>query len=138
MKFYSALRMKVSPEFKGEEKARGQVMGHTVQVKIEKNKCAPPKRVATYDINYFNGVDRVRMLYRLGVDMRVVDMKGNEMFYEGSSLGKSRVELAETLAADPLLRDAIEDAIRGKLLLQSRGESLTEAVEDAESEAEDA
>jgi recombination protein RecA len=121
VKFYAAQRLRVSPEWEGEEKQKGQIVGHTVKVKVEKNKCAPPKRTAIFALNYFTGVDRIKMLVRAGNEMGILSMKGTAVSYGDMSLGADRVDVTETLTADPILRDEIEHKVREALLEKARG-----------------
>lgn len=115
VKFYASQRLKVQPEFQGEDKKGQQVVGHTVKVKVMKNKCAPPRREATFDLNYNTGVDRLRMLLRYGTELDVLVQEGQTYVYEDQKLGK-KDKVAAALLADPILRDEIEGKIREALL----------------------
>ena len=85
LKFYSSVRIEVRRAAqikKGEE-----IVGNRVNVKIVKNKVAPPFRRAEFDIFYNEGISRDAELLTLGEKHGVVKKSGASFTFEGTRLG---------------------------------------------------
>ena len=76
LKFYSSVRLRASKKFKGEKFAgtgenKGQI-GHTVTIKVLKNKVAPPFREANFDLYYNSGIDQNSEVRELALKKGIV------------------------------------------------------------------
>ena len=67
---------------------RDRIVGNRVNVKIVKNKVAPPFRRAEFDIFYNEGISKDAELLTLGEKMGVVKKSGASFTYEGTRLGQ--------------------------------------------------
>ena len=100
LKFYSSVRLDVR---------RTEIIGNKVNVKVVKNKVAPPFKTAAIEIMYGEGISYVAELLDLCVDHEIVMKSGAWFSYNGEKIGqgkeaaknyiKARPELMEELAA---------------------------------------
>ena len=123
MKFYATMRLEVR---RGESIKEGKdVIGNAVNVKIVKNKVAPPFKTAQTYIIYGKGVDREYELFHLGVDEGVITRKGSWYYYttlkgEEVSLGQGGVNVVQFLKENPQISEEIERRIKEKYGLLRR------------------
>ena len=88
LKFYSTIRLDVrrrTPIKDGEE-----ILGAKTEVKVVKNKVAPPFRKCSFDIMYGQGIDIAGDLVDLGVDCGIIEKSGAWYSYEGERMGQGR------------------------------------------------
>ena len=88
LKFYSSIRVDVR---KGEAIKQGsEIIGNKVNVKIVKNKVAPPFKTAQVEIRYGEGISRVAEVIDLGVEHGLIDKSGSWFSYQGEKIGQGR------------------------------------------------
>ena len=76
LKFYASIRIEVR---KGEAIKQGtDIIGNKVNVKIVKNKVAPPFKTATIEIRYGEGVSRVSEIIDLAVQYDIIEKSSNK------------------------------------------------------------
>jgi len=109
LKFYSSMRLEVrrSAQIKQNEK----VIGNQVNVKISKNKVAPPFRTCTFDIMYNEGISVTGDLLDLGTEKGTVTKSGNSYSYGEIKLGVGRENAKAFLRQNPKLIKEIRAAI---------------------------
>ena len=74
LKFYASVRLDVR---RGEQiKLGDSVIGNKTNIKVVKNKIAPPFKVATVDIMYGEGVSHVGELVDIASDLGIMDKSG--------------------------------------------------------------
>src|SRR6202047_5197985 len=88
LKFYSSLRLDIRRI--GAIKDGDRVVGNRTQVKVAKNKVAPPFREAEFDIMYGEGISREGDLLDLAANNRVVEKSGAWYSYKGERIGQGR------------------------------------------------
>jgi recombination protein RecA len=88
LKFYSSVRLDVRKI--DNLKDGTDVVGSRVRVKVVKNKCAPPFRLAEFDIIYGQGISREGSLIDVGVAMEIIKKSGAWFTYEGEQLGQGK------------------------------------------------
>jgi recombination protein RecA len=113
LKFYSSVRVdirRIASLKDGEE-----VTGARAKVKIVKNKCAAPFRMAEFDIDYGEGISRMGELIDLGVEHKFVVKSGAWYSYGDLRLGQGRDNSKQFLRDNPDLSDEIELKLRDKL-----------------------
>jgi len=100
-----------------------------VNVKIVKNKVAPPFKTAQTYIIYGKGIDREYELFHIGVDEGVITRKGSWYYYttlkgEEVSLGQGGSNVVQFLKENPQIAEEIERRIKEKygLLRQTEKE----------------
>lgn len=113
LKFYSSVRVDIR---RSEAIKNGtDIIGNKVNVKIVKNKVAPPFKTAQIEIMYGEGISYVGEVLDLCVDYDIIQKSGSWFSYDGSKIGqgkesakqylKEHKELLEEVAAK--LKDAM-------------------------------
>lgn len=113
LKFHATLRLeikKIAQIKKGEE-----VLGHTVKVKVVKNKLAPPFREAKFDIRYGEGIDRWGELVDMATQLGLMKKSGTWYSYGDEKLGQGRDSARDYLKENPDEAWKIEKLIREKM-----------------------
>jgi recombination protein RecA len=72
-------------------------------VKVVKNKCAPPFRMAEFDIVYGKGISREGSVLDVAVDLGIAKKSGAWYTYEGEQLGQGRENAKQFLRDSPEL-----------------------------------
>ena len=110
LKFYSSVRLDVR---RSESiKVGDSIIGNRTNVKVVKNKIAPPFRTATVDIMYGEGVSKEGEIVDLGVDAGVLEKSGSWFSYNGEKLGQGKENVKLLLKENPALADEIEKQVR--------------------------
>ena len=110
LKFYSSIRLDVR---KSEQiKIGDSVIGNKTNIKVVKNKIAPPFRIATVDIMYGEGVSKEGEIIDLGVDSGIIDKSGSWFSYNGEKLGQGKENVKLLLKQNKKLSTEIEIKIR--------------------------
>ncbi|MFN7206122.1 MAG: recombinase RecA [Burkholderiales bacterium] len=125
LKFYSSVRLdirRVGSIKKGEE-----VIGNETKVKVVKNKVAPPFKQADFDILYGEGISREGEILDLGANLNIVDKSGAWYAYSGDKIGQGKDNAREYLKSNPAIALEIENKIREKLGIATRGALTAEA-----------
>ncbi|MBU6389653.1 recombinase RecA [Patescibacteria group bacterium] len=112
LKFYASVRMDIRR--KEQIKEGDTVVGVTTNVKIVKNKVAPPFRSATFDLLYGEGISREGTLLDIGVEHDIVRKSGAWYYLDEEKLGQGKEGAREYLKANPKIADTIERRIREK------------------------
>ncbi|MCS7079599.1 MAG: recombinase RecA [Chloracidobacterium sp.] len=133
LKFYASVRIdirRVGPIKDGEE-----VIGSRTRAKIAKNKLAPPFKEVEFDIIYGKGISREGDLLDLGVEHKLIEKSGAWFSIKGGErLGQGRENAKQALAANPALRERLEQELRAILMPHrvSAAESAAKAKGAAE------
>ena len=110
LKFYSTIRLDIR---RGEQiKSGDSVIGNKTNIKVVKNKIAPPFRTATVDIMYGEGVSKEGEIVDLGVDAGVIEKSGSWFAYKGEKLGQGKENVKVLLKTNKKLAEEIEKQIR--------------------------
>lgn len=114
LKFYSSIRLEVR---KGEAIKNGsEIMGNRTNIKVVKNKVAPPFKTAQVDIMYGEGISRTGEIVDLGVELELIDKSGAWYSYQGEKIGQGRENVKKYLEDNPDFKDMLHTTIRNKLL----------------------
>ncbi len=110
LKFYSSIRLDIR---RVEQIKDGiEIVGNRTRVKVVKNKCAPPFKVAEFDIMYGTGISREGSILDVAVDLAIVKKSGAWYTYEGEQLGQGRENAKQFLRDNPELVVEIDERIR--------------------------
>ena len=110
LKFYSTIRLDVR---RSEAiKVGDSVIGNKTNIKVVKNKVAPPFKTASVDIMYGEGVSKEGELVDLGVSANVIEKAGAWFSYNGEKLGQGKENVKLLLRDNTALRDEIEAKVR--------------------------
>jgi recombination protein RecA len=110
LKFYASVRLDIRRV--ETIKDGGEMTGSRTRVKVVKNKCAPPFRVAEFDIMYGTGISREGSILDVAVDLGIVKKSGAWYTYEGEQLGQGRENAKQFLRDSAELVVEIDDRIR--------------------------
>ena len=110
LKFYASVRLDIRRI--EAIKAGGEVIGNRTQVKVKKNKVAPPFRECEFDIMYDEGISKQGGVLDLGVQLGIVEKRGSFYLYKEDRLGQGREAAKQALREKPGLCLEIENAIR--------------------------
>ena len=110
LKLYASIRIEVR---KGEAIKQGtDIIGNKVNVKIVKNKVAPPFKTATIEIRYGEGVSRVSEIIDLAVQYDIIEKSGAWFSYNGEKIGQGRENVRLFLNSHPDVYDQIDQQIQ--------------------------
>ena len=110
LKFYSTIRLDVR---RGEQIKMGdQIVGNKTNIKVVKNKVAPPFKTATVDIMYGEGISREGEIIDIASDLAIIDKSGAWYSYNGEKIGQGKENVKIFLKENPTLRDELEQKIR--------------------------
>ena len=110
LKFYASIRLDVR---KSEAiKIGDSIAGNKTNIKVVKNKIAPPFRTATVDIMYGEGVSKEGEIIDLGVDAGVIEKSGSWFAYKGEKLGQGKENVKLLLKDHPELKEELEEKVR--------------------------
>jgi recombination protein RecA len=113
LKFYASIRLDIR---RIETLKDGtDAVGNRTRVKVVKNKCSPPFKIAEFDILYGHGISREGSLIDLGVEQAIVRKSGAWYTYEGDQLGQGKENARNFLRDNPDLANEIEKKIKEKL-----------------------
>ena len=110
LKFYSSRRLDIR---RGEAiKIGDNVIGNKTNIKVVKNKVAPPFKTAVVDIMYGEGVSKEGEIIDLGSSSEVLEKSGAWYAYKGEKLGQGKENVKLLLKDNKKLSNEIEDQIR--------------------------
>lgn len=92
---------------KADVKTSGEVVGHTAEVVVKKNKLAAPFKSAEFDIIYGKGIDPYRDLIEVAKNLGVLIQKGPYYTYNGENIGQGKENAALELSTNPELVEEI-------------------------------
>lgn len=110
LKFYASVRMDIRQREKVVE--GGEITGHIRNVKVVKNKLAPPFREATFTIKYPSGIDKESSIVDAAIDRGIIEKSGAWLSYEGKQLAQGREAGIQALKDDQKLSKEIEKKVR--------------------------
>ena len=110
LKFYSTIRLDVR---RGEQIKNGDnVIGNKTNVKVVKNKVAPPFKTAQVEIMYGSGVSREAAILDLASEIGIVDKSGAWYAYKGEKIGQGKENAKAFLRDNPTIKEEIEQKVR--------------------------
>lgn len=114
LKFYSSVRVEIR---RSEVIKNGtEIVGNKVNIKVVKNKVAPPFKSTQVDIIYGKGISRDGEVLDLAVDKDIVDKSGAWYAYKGEKIGQGRENAKRYLVEHPDIMNEITEAIKVSLM----------------------
>lgn len=110
LKFYSSIRLEIR---RAEQIKNGNdIVGNKTNVKVVKNKMAPPFKTCVVDIMYGEGVSREGDICDLATDAAIIEKSGAWYSYNGNKLGQGRDNVVDLFKKDKKLCAEIENKVR--------------------------
>lgn len=114
LKFYSSVRVEIR---RSEAIKNGtEIVGNKVNIKVVKNKVAPPFKSTQVDIIYGKGISRDGEVLDLAVDKDIVDKSGAWYAYKGEKIGQGRENAKRYLVEHPDIMNEITEVIKASLM----------------------
>lgn len=127
LKFYASVRIEIR---RGAQiKDKDETIGNNTNIKIVKNKVAPPFRTVEFDIIYGEGISKTGELIDLGIKAGLIEKAGAWMSYNGERW-QGRENARTFLRENPAVAEEIEQKIREKAGLLSQKMITDEAEEE--------
>ena len=109
LKFYSTIRLDIR---RGEQIKQGeQVLGNRTNIKVVKNKVAPPFKTAGVDIMYGEGISHEGELVDIASEIDIMEKSGAWYSYNGEKVGQGKENVKLFLRENPDIAKEIEDKI---------------------------
>ena len=110
LKFYSTIRLDVR---RGEQIKQGDnIVGNKTNVKVVKNKVAPPFKIASLDIMYGLGISKEGEIVDIAADLNIFEKSGTWYSYNNEKIGQGRENVKLFLKNNLDIKTAIEAKIR--------------------------
>lgn len=112
LKFYASVRLDIrkSTALKDGE----DVVGNETNVKIVKNKVAPPFRKATFDILYGRGISKEGEIIDIATKLEIIKKSGAWYSYKDSKIGQGKEKTKQFLLENPAISKEIEELIKNQ------------------------
>lgn len=110
LKFYASVRLDVR---RGEQiKLGDSVIGNRTNIKVVKNKVAPPFKTAVVDIMYGEGVSHEGELIDIASELGIIEKSGAWYAYNGEKIGQGKENAKIFLKNNPEIASQVESLIR--------------------------
>lgn len=130
LKFYSSVRVEIR---RSEAIKNGSdVIGNKVNVKIVKNKVAPPFKTAQIEIMYGEGISYIAEVLDLCVDYEIIQKSGAWFSYEGAKIGQGKEAAKQYLKDHPEILEEVSAKLKEKM--HPKEEVAEEPKEEAKKE----
>ena len=128
LKYYSSVRLDIR---RGEQiKSGTDVVGNRTNIKVVKNKVAPPFKSVTVDIMYGEGCSREGELVDLAADCGVIEKSGAWYSYKGEKLAQGKENVKLLFKNDDMLREEIEQQVREHYGIAKKSKKNTKKTEE--------
>ncbi len=132
LKFFSSVRLDIRR--KEQLKDGDQAVGYTTEVKVVKNKVAPPFRKAHFDIMFGKGLSREGEIIDMAEEMKIVSKTGAWYSFGDTRIGQGRENAKDFLVKNPDVFGEIVMKVKGKLGMLKATETQAEKPEQKEKE----
>lgn len=113
LKFYSTVRLEVR---RGEAIKNGtELVGNSVNVKVVKNKVAPPFKSCSLELIYGKGLSKEGEILDLAVKFDIINKSGAWYEYQGNKIGQGRENAKKTILSDLDLYADITQKVKEKI-----------------------
>ena len=119
LKFYSSVRVEIR---RSEAIKLGTIVGNKVNIKVVKNKVAPPFKTTQVDIIYGKGISRDGEVLDLAVEKDIVEKSGAWYAYKGEKIGQGRENAKTFLSTHSEIMEEITQAIKDSLESDNKSE----------------
>lgn len=124
LKFYSSVRVEIR---RSEQiKQNGEIIGNKANIKVVKNKVAPPFKTTQVDIIYGKGISRDGEILDLAVEGDIVEKSGAWYAYNGEKIGQGRENAKNFLIEHPAIFEEVEEKVKAQLFGTEEVDEATE------------
>ena len=110
LKFYASVRLDIR---RGEAIKQGEkIIGNRTNIKVVKNKVAPPFKTASVDIMYGEGISHIGEIIDIASDINILEKSGAWYAYNGEKIGQGRENVKEYLNENLDMLSEIETKVR--------------------------
>ena len=110
LKFYATIRLDIR---RGEQlKVGDNIIGNKTNIKVVKNKVAPPFKTATVDIMYGKGISKSGELLDIASNIDIIEKSGAWYAYNGEKIGQGRENAKLYLENNPDIMNEIDHKVR--------------------------
>ncbi len=110
LKFYSSVRLEIRRSEQIKDGAN--IIGNKTNVKIVKNKMAPPFKTCSVDIMYGEGVSQEGELVDLASNAGIIEKSGSWYAYNGEKIGQGKENVKALLKSNKAMKEEIEAKVR--------------------------
>lgn len=110
LRFYASQRLEIKRI--AATKSGEEIIGSHVQVKVVKNKVAPPFKKAEFDIMYTSGISKSTDILEMGIRYKILERSGAWVTYNNQRLGCGVLKASEFLTQNPDMMLEIETKIK--------------------------
>ena len=112
LKFYASVRLDIR---RAEQIKQGdKVIGNKTNVKVVKNKVAPPFRTVDFKIMYGEGISRISEILDMGVKYDLIEKAGSFYSYNSERMGQGEANARQWLKDHPDAQQALLDKIMAR------------------------
>lgn len=113
LKFYATIRIDIR---RSESIKEGtNIIGNVANIKVVKNKVAPPFKSCKVDIIYGQGISKTGELLDLGVDLDIIKKSGSWYEYSGDRMGQGREAAKTYLSDNPNIFEDIKNRVKAEM-----------------------
>ena len=113
LKYYSSVRLDIR---RGEQiKNNSEILGNKTNIKVVKNKVAPPFKTTTIEIIYGQGISRLGEIIDLSAEHGIIEKSGSWYAYQGNKIGQGKENVKQYLNQNKPLQIEIENKLRKKI-----------------------
>ncbi|WP_041138512.1 recombinase RecA [Beduini massiliensis] len=114
LKFYSSIRIEIR---RSEAIKNGtEIVGNKTNIKVVKNKVAPPFKTASVDVIYGQGISKDGEVLDLSVELELVEKSGAWYSYKGEKIGQGRENSKLYLKTHPEIMEELINSIKLKIM----------------------
>lgn len=122
LKYYSSVRLDIR---RGEQiKNNSEILGNKTNIKVVKNKVAPPFKTTTIEIIYGQGISRLGEIIDLSAEHGIIEKSGSWYAYQGNKIGQGKENVKQYLNQNKPLQIEIETKLRKKIGIEKKEAKL--------------
>ena len=114
LKYYSSIRLDVRRADQIKLNT-SEIIGNKTNIKVVKNKVAPPFKIATVEIIYGEGISTIGEIIDLSVKYNIIEKAGVWYSYKTNKIGQGKENAKRFLKDNPEILKEIEKKLRNKL-----------------------
>lgn len=128
LKFYASIRLEIR---RSEQLKLGtDIIGNKTNIKVVKNKVAPPFKIAEVEIVYGEGISKEGEIIDLAANASIIEKTGAWYAYNGEKLGQGKENVKALLKSDLKLKNELETKVREYYGLSSSSKNNSPKVEE--------